>query len=487
MRTCVSIIEPSLAAALSAAKRAKDQGADLVEVRFDMMSSPPSDLRGFDDIGIEMIATLRPALQGGGYTGNEQTRRAFLRMAAEHGFGLIDLEDGSVLLREARKVFPRSRIIASHHDYESTPPSREIVATLTRESEWADVAKAAYKVNTVTDLLVLAEAAKSLSATKGSHVIVGMGAAGEITRVCADRLGSEFSYACLEKGKEAAPGQLDLATMMRLGRGGGTITGVVGGSLRHSRSAAMHNAAFEALGLPGRYFKFETRKDELNKLKPIALAYGLRGFNVTIPYKEEIMPLLDSLDAVAERVKAVNTVVVEDGMLRGTNTDAFGVEKTIELAGVEVRGKKALLIGAGGAARACASALKGIGADVTITNRTAGKAKRLAEELGGEAVPLRDAPKGEYDIVINCTPLGMVGFPDEMPIAPEVFREGQFVMDVVYNPPRTKFLAEAEKKGAVTRNGEDMLVFQAAKAFELWTGGWPPTDVMKEALRGSLT
>ncbi|MGD1061160.1 MAG: shikimate dehydrogenase [Methanomassiliicoccales archaeon] len=487
MRICVSIIEPSLGAALSAAKRAKELGADLIEVRFDMMPSPPSDLTGFDGIGIEMIATLRPAVHGGGYVGNEQTRRAFLRMATEHGFGLIDLEDGSVLLREARKVFPHSRIIASHHDHQSTPSVNEIVETLSRESGSADVAKAAYKVNSISDLLTLADATRALPKMKAAHVLIGMGAAGEITRVCADRLGSVFSYACLEKGKEAAPGQLDLTTMMRLGRGGGTIVGVVGGSLGHSRSAAMHNAAFDALGLPGHYFKFETKKDELDKLKPIALAYSLRGFNVTIPYKELITPLLDSLDEVAQSVKAVNTVVVEDGLLRGTNTDAFGIQKTIELAGVDARGKNALLIGAGGAARACAWALKEIGAKITITNRTAGKAKRLAEEFEGETVPLKDAPNGEYEMVINCTPLGMVGFPDKLPIAPAVFREGQFVMDVVYNPPRTKFLVEAEKKGAVTRNGEDMLVFQAAKAFELWTGGWPPTDVMKDALRRSLS
>jgi shikimate dehydrogenase len=190
---------------------------------------------------------------------------------------------------------------------------------------------------------------------------------------------------------------------------------------------------------------------------------------------------------VAQKVKAVNTVVVEDGMLRGTNTDAFGVKKTVELAGVQASGKRALIIGAGGAARACSYALRSMGANVTITNRTASKAKRLAEEFGGDALSVRDAQTKEFDILVNCTPLGMIGFPDDMPIAPTVFRSGQFVMDVVYNPPRTRFLLEAEKAGATTRNGEDMLVFQAAKAFELWIGVWPPTDVMKNALRRSLS
>jgi 3-dehydroquinate dehydratase/shikimate dehydrogenase len=485
MKICVSIIEPALEAAVSAAKRAEERGADLIEVRFDLMSSLPSDLGPFEAVRIPKIATLRPAAQGGAYAGNEQTRRTFLRAAARHGFGLVDLEDGSSLLREARKVLPNSRIIASYHDFESTPASKEIAATLGRETEWADVAKVAYKTNSVTDLLSLAEAAKAVPVSEGDRVIIGMGAAGEITRACADRLGCEFTYACLEAGKEAAPGQLDLETMKRL-RGRRTTAGVVGASLRHSRSAAMHNAAFAALGIPGRYFKLETRKDELTKLKPIALAYGLRGFNVTIPYKEEIMPLLDSLDEVAERVKAVNTVVIEEGMLIGTNTDAFGVRRTIELAGVEAHGKRALLVGAGGAARACAAALSELGASVSITNRTASKARRLADEFDGESLPMKEAVKREFDIVINCTPLGMVGFPDELPIAPSVFREGQFVMDVIYNPPRTRFLSEAERKGAVTRNGQEMLVHQAARAFELWTGKWPPTDVMTEALRRSL-
>ncbi len=446
MRTCVSIIEPSLAAAKDATKRAKEQGADLVEVRFDLMHSLPSDLRGFEGIGIEMIATVRPVLQGGAYAGNEHTRRAFLRMAADHGFGLIDLEDGSSLLAEARKVLPHSRIIASHHDFDSTPSADDLVEIVERGSQQADIAKVASKVNSVSDLLTLAEAAAAVA--KRKHVIIGMGAAGEITRACADRLGSEFSYACLEKGKEAAPGQLDLATMKRMSAGTRTIAGVVGGSLKHSRSAAMHNAAFDALGIPGRYFKFETKREELDKLKSIALAYGLNGFNVTIPYKEAIMPLLDSLDPVAQKVKAVNTVVVKDGSLRGTNTDAFGVMKTIELAGVEAKGKRALIIGAGGAARACSYALRSMGASIAITNRTESKAKLLAEEFGGDTLPLREAQLKEFDILINCTPLGMVGFPDEMPIAASAFRKGQFVMeegDRLFNPSRetSRLLAKA--------------------------------------------
>lgn len=485
-RICVSINELTLGSALAAARSAVEKGAELIEVRFDLMSELPNDLTEFTSINIPKIATLRASAQGGKYTGSEADRTTFLRKAIRAGFGYIDLEDDSELLLKAYETFEGASIIASHHDLERTPSASSMVETLVKEVARADVAKAAYMVSSVSDVLNLVQAGKTFSAAGREFALMGMGPTGEITRVCADRMGCAFAYAALEPGKEAAPGQLDLMTMKRL-TGEKTIVGVVGASLSHSRSALMHNAAFEHLSVPGRYFKLETRPDELETLIELALELEMRGFNVTIPYKETIIPLLDSLDEVAKKVKAVNTVVIEDDELRGTNTDVYGVAKTLELAKVEIKGRKALVVGAGGASRACCAALSEGGASVHITNRTMSRAATLAKEFQAQTVELDKAPEMHFDIVMNCTPLGMTGYPEALSIGAEVFRPGQFVMDAIYNPPRTKFLEEAEKRGANTRNGEQMLVHQAAKAFELWTGKEAPVDVMMAALRRSLS
>jgi shikimate dehydrogenase len=197
------------------------------------------------------------------------------------------------------------------------------------------------------------------------------------------------------------------------------------------------------------------------------------------------MPLLDRLAPTAERAGAVNTVVIEDGSLIGHNTDLHGVEMTFEENGVDPAGKGALLIGAGGAARACCAFLSGAGARVSILNRTRSRAEELARSFGGcRAIDPRSVPEGEFDIIVNCTPLGMKGFPGELPLPADALGPGKFVMDAVYNPPMTPLLEEARRAGAAIANGERMLVHQALEAFRIWTGRTSSYDVMSGALRG---
>ncbi|HXZ23709.1 MAG TPA: shikimate dehydrogenase [Methanomassiliicoccales archaeon] len=482
---CVSITAKTVEEASAEARRAADEGADAIEVRFDLMDALPSDLAGFGSIPLPLIATLRSKSQGGRFEGSENERLRFLQSAIAAGFGLVDLESDSPLVGTMDAQLRGAKLIVSHHDLDKTPKATRIVETLVEESSRGQVAKAAYMTRSVSDLLSIVQAGKMFAATGKEFALIGMGATGEITRVCADRIGSTFTYASLAKGKEAASGQLDLATMKALA-GEKVVAGVVGASLTHSRSAFMHHAAFAHLGIPGRYFKFESKQDELQVMTELARELDLNGFNVTIPYKVAVMPLLDSLDDIALKVKAVNTVVKEDDDLVGTNTDAYGVAKTLENARIEVSGARALVIGAGGASRAMCAALSEMGASIMIANRTRGKAEEVAKDFGGRTVALEEAAGMEFDIVMNATPLGMTGYPDELPISPRVFRRGQFVMDAIYNPPKTKFLVEAEKAGAEVRNGEHMLVQQAAKAFELWTGKEAPVEVMAEALRRSL-
>jgi len=312
-----------------------------------------------------------------------------------------------------------------------------------------------------------------------------MGEMGAVTRVLAHRMGSVLSYASVSPGRETAPGQLDLETSKWLGKEP-VVTGIVGYPLDHTLSPVMQNAAFRAAAVRGIYLKWVTMVDELEDFLDVVEALGIRGFNVTIPHKETVIPLLDRVDPVAERIGAVNTVVNEDGSLVGRNTDVIGVERTFERNGVDVKGRAALVLGAGGASRSVLAFLVGKGADVDITNRTMGKAETLAKMFGADAVTSRVAEEKQYDIIVNCTPLGMKGFPQEMSISPHVLREGQFVMDTVYNPPVTPLLAEASRKNAIAVNGKDMLIYQALASFEMWTGKAVEYDVMERAFREAL-
>ena len=217
-------------------------------------------------------------------------------------------------------------------------------------------------------------------------------------------------------------------------------------------------------------------------------ALGIRGLNVTVPHKVDIIAHLDEVDAQAARIGAVNTVVNEDGTLIGHNTDVIGVRRTFEHHGVDPRGRKALVLGAGGASRSVLHYLTEQGAEVDVTNRTMGKAEALVRRFpGSSAVGRRVAEEKQYDIVVNCTPMGMKGFPQEMSVSPHVLREGQFVMDTVYNPPVTPLLAEASRKNAVAVNGKDMLIFQALASFEMWTGKAVDHEVMDRAFREALS
>lgn len=480
MKACVSIVEPSLESALGSCRKAIELGADLLELRFDHLDSLPSDLAPFKELTVPMIATLRPKGRGGKYEGSEEERTKFFRRAMRSGFQYLDLESDSSLISRRDRDFRNAGIIASYHDFAHTPSTSMILDILISSASKADITKAAFNTASIKDLLSIAQAAKLFSATEGHFVLIGMGELGEITRVRAQKMGCAFAYASLEKGKEAAPGQIDVATLKDLGDDP-ILTGITGSPLSHSRSPAMHNAAFAELGIKGRYFKLPAAEEELGDLMELMTALDMRGLNVTIPHKESMISLVDELDPVAEKVGAVNTILNKDGTLIGKNTDVSGLKAAFAKASVEMKGKNALVIGAGGAARACCYLLSEEGASLSITNRTMQKAQELADRFGGKAVDAVSASSLDLDIVINCTPLGMTGFADELPISPSIFKSGMFVMDLIYDPQRTRFLEEAEAKGATIMSGMEMLIYQAIDAFEVWTGQRPSYDTMAEA------
>jgi len=487
MKVCVSVAEKDIQSAVEACKSAAEKGADLIEVRFDHMDNIPSDLSSFKSIEVPLIATLRSAAEGGRYQGPDEDKVAFLGEAARNGFSYIDVELGFRSLSSIRKAVDDRGIVVSYHDLENTPKTSDLVNLMVSCSAKGDIAKVAVKVNRPGDVLSIVEASRAFSETGNELVAIGMGEKGAVTRVLFEKFGGSYTYASMGAGKEVSPGQIDIGTMKRLS-GEVMVTGVTGQSLSHSLSAWMHNAAYKDLGIPGIYLKFQAENADLPDLLEMIVELDIRGTNVTIPHKQAVIPLLDEIDPDAERIGAVNTIRNEAGTLKGFNTDVHGVRMTFEKAGFDPKGRDVLVMGAGGAARAVSAYLSSSRANIFMANRTAEKAKVLADSFDGiEVILLEDVKRHQYDAIVNCTPLGMKGYPDEISVPAEIIRPGQFVMDTIYNPPKTRLVEAGEAKGAKAVSGKDMLIFQAMKAFEIWTGKLPNYDVMRAGFEEGMS
>jgi len=245
----------------------------------------------------------------------------------------------------------------------------------------------------------------------------------------------------------------------------------------------MHNAAFRELGLNAVYVAFPVKD------LPAAVG-GLRGLHlagvsVTIPYKEEIIPLLDGLDPQAARMGAVNTVINRDGRLMGYNTDWLGAVAALKTR-TSIRGENFLILGAGGASRAIVFGLLEEGGMVTLTDLDADRAGNLGQQFGVETLPLADLDRYPGGVLINATPVGMEPCAEAIPIAPELLSRFTLVMDIVYRPLTTRLLREAAARGCATLDGLQMLIYQGAAQFELWTGRAAPVEVMSRAAYAAL-
>jgi shikimate dehydrogenase len=262
------------------------------------------------------------------------------------------------------------------------------------------------------------------------------------------------------------------------------VFGIFGDPIEHSLSPAMQNAAFRALGIDAYYLPFRVTKDRLSKAIVGAAAMGFSGLNLTIPLKEMAMDIVQP-DDLARAIGAVNTVSFGQE-INGHNTDGAGAMMALDAIGVEIKRSEVLLIGAGGAARAIAYTLAQKGAEIFIANRSLGRAEELARCVGGEGYALdmlvRLVPK--VDVIVNATSVGMRKG-DPKFFDGQLLHEGQVVFDVVYNR-QTELLQDAAKAKAVAIDGVMMLVYQGAKALEIWTGKRAPLDIMEKAVREGL-
>ena len=272
--------------------------------------------------------------------------------------------------------------------------------------------------------------------------------------------------------------------------------GITGDPLEHSVSPAMHNAAFKALELDYAYVPFRVKRADLAKAVDAVRALNICGLNVTIPHKVEILPLLDDIDSLARAIGAVNVLVNDGAKLKGYNTDAEGFLYALLEQSIEPCGATMVVLGAGGASRAICFGLADRGANLIILNRTTAKADRCAADITsatGRMVEVLDLnsrnlvsslKKGQ--ILINTTNIGMIPDVHDTLVTADLIRPDLTVVDIVYNPQKTRLLMEAEKAGAKTINGLEMLIWQGALAFEKWTGQKAPLNTMRKAASEAL-
>lgn len=271
---------------------------------------------------------------------------------------------------------------------------------------------------------------------------------------------------------------------------------LIGDPVAHTMSPAMHHAAFQKLGLDFVYVAFRVSPEELPQAVGGLRALNIAGFNVTIPHKVAVLPLLDGLDTLAAKIGAVNTVVNDKGKLKGFNTDAEGFLRALAECDFKPKGKKVIVLGSGGASRAISYILAKEGANLTILNRQQGlgKAQNIArlisEDLAREVKVLElgqlaGALEGA-DLLVNATSVGMSPEADVSPVPAGLLAGVPVVFDIVYNPVKTRLLKDAAAAGARTIDGVAMLAWQGALAFEKWTGKKAPVDLMREAAVGML-
>jgi len=274
------------------------------------------------------------------------------------------------------------------------------------------------------------------------------------------------------------------------------IYGIIGDPVTHTLSPLMHNAAFREMGINCIYIPLKVKNTELNAAIEGIRALNIHGLNVTMPHKLTIVPIIDRLDPLAKKIGAVNTVVNDEGILTGYNTDAAGFIKALLENGVDPRGKKIVVFGAGGVSRAICFALAELECEISITNRTVDRARKLANLVSNvsskkiESFSMFEGtlykPLSNADIVVNATSMGMGEYIGRSIVTAGLLHSSMVVFDTIYHPIETQLLRDAKKIGAQVIGGLDMLLWQGAIAFEKWTGLDAPFELMKNELTREL-
>ncbi|MCG3125863.1 MAG: Shikimate dehydrogenase (NADP(+)) [Phycisphaerae bacterium] len=516
-RTLLAVPITSAARPVAAqAAEAAAARADLIELRVDLIG----DWRAVETYlagprPLPAILTIRPRREGGGWDADENERISLMERLGLHLPGFIDVEwstwSASANVRQKLGLVcetsppsphdrPRNRLILSQHDFAATPANLGAVFDTLASQPYA-IVKVACAGHDASDALhMLAELAR----IAGRRPAIGltMGEAGAATRVLAAKFGACLTYAPLEPADASAPGQLTLA-QLRARRfhdvGPRTrVYGVVGWPVAHSRSPALHNAAMSAAGIDGVYVPFPVSPGfeafDRFMVRAAAQELDVAGLSITIPHKENALRWLrangGAVDPLAARIGAVNTLSRgADGRWDGSNTDSPAVIAALRTcatcAGDGLHEQRVLILGAGGAGRAALAALTERGCPVTICNRDPARAAQLAAEFDAATLPWEARGAAPFDILINCTSVGLWPDVDVSPFPPSALTSGQVVFDTIYNPPRTRLIRDAAAAGCHVVPGVEMFIAQAMRQFERWHGRPADREVCRRSLKSA--
>ena len=465
-------------------RRARDAaaGADLVELRLDGVDRP-DPVAAIEGRLRPVIVTCRPTCEGGQFLGSEEERRTILQDAVTAGAEFVDVELRASFAADIIRARRGHGVIVSMHVFGGEVPD---VADALRalRATGAEVVKLAYEAHSLGDTLPLFELtqqAEFQGAGPSGHVLIAMGPAGVATRVLAARLRNRWTYA----GDGVAPGQLTVCRMLdefhyRRIRPDADLYGVVGNPVMHSLSPAMHNAGFAHRSLNAVYVPLQAR--DADDFARFGRAMGMRGASITAPFKVAMMERIDHVDALAAEVGAINTVHVKNGQWIGSNTDVYGFVTPLK-GRMKLKGTRAAVLGAGGAARAVAVALKREGAKVRVCARRSQQAREVATLVGVQTGEYPPRP-GTWDVLVNATSAGTAAG-DSSPME-GVALDGEIVFDLVYAPSDTPLVAQARAAGCWTIGGIEMLIRQAERQFEIWTGAPPPAELFRHAAHSAF-
>jgi 3-dehydroquinate dehydratase/shikimate dehydrogenase len=483
-KVCVAIIGATPAEMLEKAAAVVKE-TPFLEFRLDYLEKPLlalPKLKHFlsDNTAVTAIATCRRAANGGKFSGNLAAEMEILSKAGTSGFHIVDLELESVeSLKKGELQKLRETgvaLIISHHDFAATKDLDGIFKRI--EPFHPDFIKIVPTAKSLTDNVTLMRFIERMD-DHSNIVGVCMGDAGIISRVLGLRAGSAFTFAAATAGEETAPGQIAARTLIETYRidqvdAATKVYGVAGNPIRSSLSPIMMNTAFRRETVNAVYLALQANK--LADLLKLVHEIPIQGLSVTMPLKQEIMAHLEKTDPLSAKIGACNTVLRQDGKLYGFNTDVAGITGPIEKR-MSLRGAKALVLGAGGAARAAVFGMRDKGAEVFILNRTAETAQKLAKQSGSKTIKKDALSKTTFDVIVNATPVGMAGI-KSTPILEAADLNTKLVFDLVYNPLETPLLRLARQQNIPIITGIEMFVQQGARQFEIFTGKPAPEEEM---------
>ena len=442
---------------------------DLAELRVDYLKENQYEniIPFSNNANIPLILTCRRTSDGGKFNKSEKERADILSKALEGSFTYIDLEDD--FKKSSLENLAKSKgvqIIRSYHDFEKVPS--DIFHRINKIAKRGEIPKIATMVTSVSDLITLFKVKEELKGVD-KKIVVGMGDFGFPTRILYKKIGSMLTFV---SSNEVAPGHISAKEMKILYKADKVddntrIYGIIGNPAIHSFSPKIHNPGFQQIKFNAIYVPFTV--DSVRQFFSLATYLKIGGFSVTVPHKQTVLPYLGKITREVAQIGSCNTVIRVQNFWSGTNTDYYGfIQPLID----DLDSKKiqsALVVGAGGAARAVVWALRNHGCKVTIVNRTVDKAKQLASETMSSYDTLENSYKYEScDLVVQTTSVGMLS--DEDPIENFTFNNKHTAYELIYRPKYTAMLQRAKDSGAKLIFGSEMLIQQGVLQFESFSG-----------------